>query len=247
MSQTSTVILIIAIIVVLGSIAYTIQSIEERKRARKLKVLTLKGKIRNAMNIYKGIPDDFMTTELHDFLRKYINSKFQKLHAIDTTQDSQRAFNAFQERTKNRVLKYRTATGSMTVFKDEGQVYHALGKFKELSKWLADLKKDKQIAEATFNELSWQSKDFYDHVSCDIEVLKAIETEKLHGEKAGYHKYNIALKSLGQLNQSEVLDSQIFTIHNHVETLKAIFEAQEALEEEQRRIEQEENEDQANT
>ena len=64
-----------------------------------------------------------------------------------------------------------------------------------------------------------------------------------HGEKAGYYKFNSAIKSLGNLNQSEELDSQMFEIRNHMETLKAIYEEQEAIEEEQRRIEQLEEEE----
>ena len=234
MGQTSTVILILAIIFVLGSIAFVIQTIEERKRARKLKIMSLKGKVRNAVNIYKGIPDLFMTVELHDFLRKFINNRWQTLHTLVTTQESQRSFDAFKERCKNRVMHVQHPTGSMTIFQDDGQVYHMLGKFKELQQWLADLHRKKQIPETTYAELKWQVKDFYDRVSCDIEVLEAIETQRAHGEKAGYHKFNIALKSLNGLNQSESLDSQIFAIHNHMETLKAIYEEQEALEEERR-------------
>lgn len=243
MSQTSTVILIIAIIVVLGSIAFTIQTLEERKRARKLQIMTLKGKVRNAVNIYKGIPDMFMTVELHDFLRKFINNRWQKLHTLIDSEDSQRAYAAFQERCKNRVLHVQHPSGSMTVYQDEGQVYHALSKFKELQQWLSELHRNKQIPETTFNELNWQSKDFYDRVSCDIEVLEAIETERSHGEKAGYHKFNIALKSLNGLNQSESLDSQIFAIHKHMENLKSIYEEQEALEEEKRRLAELEDEE----
>lgn len=244
MEHTSTTMLVIAIIVVLGIIAYTIQTIEERKRARKLQVTLLKREIRNAINIYKGIPDNFITVELHDFLRKFINNKWQKLHTIVVSEDSTRAYKAFQERSNNRDIHHQQALGVMTVFEDEGQVYHALGQLKELSGWLADLHQKKGITESAFAELNWQTKDFYDRASCDLEVLTAMETQVAHGEKAGYHKFNSAIKSLSNLNQSEELDSQIFTIRNHMETLKAIYEEQEAIEEERRRLaalEEEEN------
>ena len=75
MGQSQTGLLILAIIVVLGSIAYTIQTIEERKRARKLLIMALKSQIRNSLNIYQGLPDVFMTAELHDFISRFIISK----------------------------------------------------------------------------------------------------------------------------------------------------------------------------
>ncbi len=243
MENTSTAMLVVAIIVVLGAIAYSIQSFEERKRARKLKITLLKREIRQAINIYKGIPDNFMTVELNDFVRNFTNVKWRKLHTLVSSEDNTRAHNAFQERCKNQNYYSQQQLGSMTVFQDEGQVYHALGQLKELTAWLADLHKKKAITETTFGELSWQAKDFYDRASCDLEILSAIETQRAHGEKAGYYKFNSAIKSLGNLNQSEELDSQMFEIRNHMETLKAIYEEQEAIEEEQRRIEQLEEEE----
>jgi len=242
MGQTESIVLILGIIVTLGVIAFTIQTIEERKQARKRQVLSYKRQIRDALNIYKGLPDVFMTVELHDFMNRYITSKWKKLHELDTTQDSLRSFNTFQERVKNRVITQQHPQGSMTVYKEEGQVYHALGLLKETSRWLGELSKTKQIPESTFNELSWLAKDFYDRVSCDIEIFDAIETLRQHGEKAGFHRFSIALKSLSNLNQSEALDSQIFEIHKLMEQLKTVVEEQKAAEE-RARIEAEKADD----
>ena len=231
MGQTQSILLILSIVVTLGIIAYTIQSIEERKQARKRQVIAYKRQIRTAMNIYKGLPETFMTVELHDFISRHIFNKWKKLHDIETSQDSLRALTTFQERIKNRVITLQHPEGSMTVYSEEGQVYHALGLLKETTQWLADLSKSKQISEMSFNELGWQVKDFYDRVSCDIEIFEAIETLRQHGEKAAFHKFNIALKSLGELNQSQALDSQVFEIHKQMEKLKIVIEEQnEALE-----------------
>ena len=231
MGQTQTAFLILGIIVVLGSIAYTIQTIEERKRARKLLIMSLKSQIRNALNIYKGVPDIFMSAELHAFMNRYIVAKWQRLHEINITDDSQRSLNTFQERCKTRELSMQPPTGSMSIYQDEGQVYHALAQLKSTSQWLAELSKSKNISEAEFNELGWVVKDSFDRVSCDIQILEAMETQRIAGEKAGFHKFNIALKALKELNQSEALDSQIFSIHNHMEQLKHHYEEVEAAEE----------------
>lgn len=231
MGQTQSILLILAIIVTLGIIAYTIQSIEERKQARKRQVLAYKSQIRKAINIYKGLPDIFMTVELHDFISRFIINKWKKLHLLNTTEDSLRSYNTFQERVQNRVITLQHPEGSMTVYAEEGQVYHSLGLLKETTHWLADLSKSKQISEMSFNELGWQIKDFYDRVSCDIEIFEAIDALQQHGEKAGFHKFNIALKSLGKLNQSQALDSQVFEIHKQMEKLKVIIEEQNAAEE----------------
>lgn len=219
MDQTSTVILIIAIIIILGSIAYTIQSIEEKKRARKLLVMSLKSQIRHALNIYNSLPEVFMTPELHEFLRKFLLVKWNKLLPLDSSEETRRSHAAFKERANNRVITLQHPQGSMTVYQETGQVHHALGQLKEISKWLADLSKTNQITESTFNELGWQTKDFYDRVSCDIEIFEAIETEKAHGPGPAIHKYHSVLKSLENLNQSEALDSQVYEVHKKVEYL----------------------------
>ncbi len=227
MGQTQTIFLILTILVILGSIAYFIQSIEDRKRAQKLRIITIKKQIRRAVNIYKGLPDLFMTVELHDFLSRHIIRKWKELHLIEVTNDSQRSFNTFQERVSNRVITLEYPEGSMTVYQEEGQVHHALSLLKETTRWLGDLSKGKQISEHSFNELGWQTTDFYDRVSCDIEIFSAINTQNQSGEKAGFHKFNSALKSLNNLNQSEALDSQIFAIHKHMEILKTIIAKQD--------------------
>ncbi|MCJ8300780.1 MAG: hypothetical protein MJK13_17860 [Pseudomonadales bacterium] len=232
MGQSQTGLLILAIIVVLGSIAYTIQTIEERKRARKLLIMALKSQIRNSLNIYQGLPDVFMTAELHDFISRFIISKMTRLLTIDDSEQTKRALSNFREKANSRDITLQHPEGSMTIYQDEGQVHHALSQLKEITRWLAELSKSNQISEFSFNELGWQTKDFYDRVSCDIEILEAMDTEKVHGQKAGFHKFSIALKSLNNLNQSEALDSQIFAIHRHMEILKnAVLEQeQEAAE-----------------
>ena len=235
MGQTESVLLILSIIVILGAIAFTIQTIEERKQARKRLVLLLKRQIRSAVNIYKGLPEVFMTVELHNFISRHIIAKWKKLHAIETTQESLRAFNTFQERAQNRVITLQHPEGSMTVYQEEGQVYHTLGLLKETTYWLGELSKTKQISEFSFNELGWQVKDFYDRVSCDIEIFEAIETLRQHGEKASFPKFKIALRSLGNLNQSEALDSQIFEIHKKMEQLRNIIIEKKAADELARR------------
>jgi hypothetical protein len=235
MGQTQTVILILSIIFILGSIAYTIQTIEERKRARKLLVMSLKSQIRNALNIYKGIPENFMTTELHDFISKFINAKWKRLHGIVVTKDSQTSYNNFQEQIKNKATNLQHSESSMSIYQEEGQVYHALAQLKATTRWLSEIFKSKQISESAFNELGWQIKDFYDRVSCDVQILEAIETQRLHGEKAGFHKFNIALKSLNNLNQSESLDGQIFILHKHMATLRNTIKEQDAAEEQARK------------
>jgi hypothetical protein len=228
MGQTETALLVISIVAVLGCIAYAIQSIEERKRARKIKIMKLKGQIQNALGIYKSVPDFFMSAELHDFMRQFLLRKWRELHTVLKTEESTRACKNFQERAKNRVVNSTPTQGSMTVYEEEGQVYHALGILKETQEWLADLSQKKQISEHAYNELGWQTKDAFERVSCDIQVLEAMETEKLHGEKAGFHKFKSALKSLNSINQSESLDSQIFSIHKHMEKLKDEIIRQEA-------------------
>lgn len=228
MGQTETALLVISIVVVLGCIAYAIQSIEERKRARKIKIMRLKSQIQNALGIYKNIPDFFMSAELHDFMRQFLLRKWRELHTILKTEESVRACKNFQEKAKNRVVNLTPPQGSMTVYEDDGQVYHALGILKETIDWLSDLRERKQMSEHAFNELGWQTKDAFERVSCDIQVLEAMETQRLHGEKAGFHKFKSALKSLNNLNQSESLDSQIFSIHKHMEKLKEEILRQEA-------------------
>ncbi|MEM5530046.1 hypothetical protein WN093_14585 [Gammaproteobacteria bacterium AS21] len=228
MGQTETALLVISIVVVLGCIAYAIQSIEERKRARKIKIMRLKSQIQNALAIYKNLPDFFMSAELHDFMHQFLLRKWRELHTILQTEESVRACKNFQEKAKNRVVNLTPPQGSMTVYQDDGQVYHALGILKETIDWLSDLRERKQMSEHAFNELGWQTKDAFERVSCDIQVLEALETQRLHGEKAGFHKFKSALKSLNNLNQSESLDSQIFSIHKHMEQLRDEITRQEA-------------------
>ncbi|EPJ43543.1 MAG: hypothetical protein OFPI_42390 [Osedax symbiont Rs2] len=241
MGQTQTGLLILAIIVVLGSIAYTIQTIEERKRARKLLIMSLKSQIRNSVNIYQGLPDVFMTAELHEFISRFIISKMSRLLSIDDTEESRRSLSNFREKANNRDISLQHPEGSMSIYQDEGQVHHALGQLKEITRWLGELSKSRQISEFSFNELGWQTKDFYDRVSCDIEILDAIDTQKVHGEKAAFHKFSIAVKSLNNLNQSEALDSQIFAIHRHMEILKnAVLEQEQEAAEERAKSDEEE-------
>ena len=231
MGQTQTAFLILGIIVVLGFIAYTIQLIEERKRARKLLIMSLKSQIRNALNIYKGIPDTFMTNELHNFISRFILAKWKRLHDIYVTEDSERSLISFKEKIKDKKIFIQSSTATMSIYQSEGQVHHALAQLRVAKNWLAELNRSRNINESDFNQLGWQLKDSFDRVACDVQILHAKQTENDSGDKAGFFKFKIALKALKNLNQSESLDSQIFEIHKHMEQLMRSFEERELAEE----------------
>lgn len=231
MGPTNTGLLILAIIVILGSIAFTIQRVEERRRERKLLIMSLKSQIRQALNMYSGLPEMFMSQEIHDFLSKFALKKWRKLEAVDSSEETRRAHAAFQAKVKNKIITQTHPSSSMSVYQDSGQVYHALGQLKEMTNWLGELSKTKQITEEAFNELGWQTKDFYDRVSCDIEIFEAIDIEKQHGASPAFHRFQSVIKSLESLNQSEALDSQIYAVNRHIESLRAQIAAQQAEQE----------------
>ena len=172
------------------------------------------------MGIYEGLPETFMSPEIHDFLSRFINNRYKKLLELENTQQHLNLANAFKQRAASREITMQHPQGSMTVFASKEQVAHALGQVREIARWVGELQKSKQISSHDNNEVLLQAKDYHDRASCDMEIFEAMEMENRKGPRAAVFKYRDCLKALAKLNYSETLDRQMYEVRKHLAGLE---------------------------
>ncbi|MDP1069442.1 hypothetical protein, partial [Klebsiella pneumoniae] len=75
MSPTETGLIIVAVVVVMAMIAFSIQTVENQRRERRMRLLMLKDQIRRADHLLHTLPEHYITREIRDVLVRYLQNR----------------------------------------------------------------------------------------------------------------------------------------------------------------------------
>lgn len=239
MSPTYIALIILFGVALMAGIAFVIQDIENKKRERNLRLISLKTGIRRASHLFESFPPILMSTEIRTLLCKYLEARWNAVVELDPSDNNKQQKNAFQAQASMLPDAISHPSGSMTVFSGETEAARALGIIKEFAQFIAEIKNKGEINSDTADNLTKDAKRTFARIEVDLDLMSALETEQIRGPEVVIHHYRSCFSKLQNLNHNQALDRQLYEIRTHLTTLAEKIDA----EAEAKKIEQEQEQD----
>jgi len=239
MSPTYIALIILFGVALMAGIAFVIQDIENKKRERNLRLISLKTGIRRASHLFESFPPILMSTEIRTLLCKYLEARWNAVVELDPSDSNKQQKNAFQAQASMLPDAISHPSGSMTVFSGETEAARALGIIKEFAQFIAEIKNKGEINSDTADSLTKDAKRTFARIEVDLDLMSALETEQIRGPEVVIHHYRSCFSKLQNLNHNQALDRQLYEIRTHLTTLAEKIDA----EAEAKKIKQEQEHD----
>lgn len=249
MTPTETGLLIIAVVVVMAAIAFTIQSIENERRERRMRLLVLKDQVRRADHLLRTLPEHYITREIRDLLVQYLRQRWKLTLELERTEENRQGLQEIEELGSQSLPVVEHPSGSMTLHTDRNHAERTASLLRELFQFLSELKQQGGVRASDVEEVVHQVKEAYTRTRIDVEIMDAIETELARGAAPALPRFRTAMAKLQGFNSSQQLDKQVYEISTHIDELQEIVERErkeKEAEEKRRRAEERAKEEQFN-
>lgn len=242
MSPTETGLIIVAVVIVMATIAFSIQTVENQRRERRMRLLMLKDNVRRADHLLHTLPEHYITREIRDILVKYLQNRWKQVMELENTQDNRQKLSAMEAFAAEPLPVVEHPPGSMTLHTDRNHAQRTAALLRELFQFLTELKTSGMLPAATTQDVIYQVKEAYTRTRIDVEIMEAMEVEQQRGVAPALPRYRTAAGKLQRLNQTQQLDRQIYELSAHMDKIQAIVEherLQREAEEQRLRAEEE--------
>ncbi|GAA0789178.1 hypothetical protein [Marinobacterium sediminicola] len=236
MSPTQTGLIIVAVIVVMAMIAFTIQTVENQRRERRMRLLLLKDQVRRATHLLHTLPEHYITREIRDVLVRYAQQRWKSILELESSNDNRQKLNELNEFASLPLPVVEHPAGSMTLHTDRSHAERTASLLRELFQFLSELKASGLLSGVHASEVIYQVKEAYTRTRIDVELMDAIEVEAGRGAAAALPRFRTACSKLQSLNQTQQLDRQLYELGTHMEKLQIqVEEERKAREAEQKK------------
>lgn len=237
MSPTYIALIILFGVALMAGIAFVIQDIENKKRERNLRLISLKTGIRRASHLLESYPPILMSSDIHNLLCQYLSARWTAIIELDPSEHNQQQHAKFQSEAATLPDAVAHPVGSMTVFKNQSDAVRAMAIVKEFAQFIAEIKGKGEINSDVADRLIKDAKQTYARIEVDIDLMGALETEQARGPEVVIHHYRSCFSKLQNLNHNQVLDRQLYEIRTHLNQLAESIDkaAEEKIKEDERK------------
>lgn len=244
MTPTQTGLIIVGVVVVMAMFAFIVQSIENQRRERRMRLLLLKDQVRRADHLLRTLPEHYITREIRDLLVKYLQQRWKLILELENSPENRQKTVELKELAAQPLPVVEHPAGSMTLHTDRGHAERTASLLRELFQFLAELKASGLLADVHASEVIYQVKEAYTRTRLDVELMDAMELEASRGVATALPRYRTAFAKLQRLNQTQQLDRQLFEVGRHLEQLQLQVDEERQLKEAQERKRREEEAEQ---
>ena len=236
MTPTQIGLLILAVVgvIIVGSLV--MQGIENQRRERRLRILTLKDQIRRADHLLNSIPMELRSQAADRLLLKYLIDHWRELGHLDPTAQSENQIARLTEMAKQPPTKPMAANG-LTLFPNKQQASNAKAVMRELAQFMADLQKLGRFQPQQLQPIINQVKIGYNRANLDVQLFQAQETEQSRGPSVAIHQYRSCSQALDKLARFAPVAPQKQTIENLIMNCEVILEQEREQKEAERAAE----------
>ncbi|MBV0934924.1 hypothetical protein [Marinobacterium weihaiense] len=235
MTPTETGLVIVAVVVLMAIIAFTVQSIENQRRERRMRLLLLKDQVRRADHLLHSLPDHYITREIRDLLVRYLQQRWKLILELANSPENRQKLEDAKALGSQPLPVVEHPEGSMTLHTDRNHAERTAALLRELFQFLSELKAGKLLSSIQAAEVVYQVKEAYTRTRIDVELMDAMEVESARGAAAALPRYRTACAKLQQLNQTQQLDRQLYELGVHLDRLQEQVNADRAAREEEER------------
>ncbi|MGH1463065.1 MAG: hypothetical protein ACRBB6_13630 [Neptuniibacter sp.] len=219
MSPTHIALTILFGVALMAGVGFVIQDIENKKRARRLRLITLKAAIRRATHLLESYPPILITDEIHSLLTKYLAARWDAIIELEPSTDNKTQQSSFQALAASVPEAFHHPAGSITVFSNSVEATRALGVVKEFAGFIAELGSKGDLRADQVERITKDAKRSYIRIEIDIDLMKALEIEETQSAEVVIHYYRSCFKKLQNLNTNQMLDRQLYEIRTHMTQL----------------------------
>lgn len=239
MTPTETGLVIVAVIVLMAMIAFTIQTIENQRRERRMRLLLLKDQVRRADHLLRTLPDHYITQEIRDLLVRYLQKRWKLILELANTVENREKVKDMESFAAQPLPFVEHPAGSMTLHTDRNHAERTVALLRELFQFLSELKAANMLTGVQASEVLYQVKEAYTRTRIDVELMDAIEIEAASGPAVALPRYRTACAKLQQLNQTQQLDRQLYELGVHMDRLQVEVNTEKEAREEEERLRRE--------
>lgn len=241
MSPTQTGLMIVAVVVVMATIAFVIQTIENQRRERRMRLLLLKDQIRRADHLLHSLPEHYITREIRDLLVQYLQVRWKWVLELENSAENREKVSELHAISEQPLPVVEHPVGSMTLHTDRNHAERTAALLRELYQFLSELKSGGVLSGILASEVIYQVQEAYTRTRIDVELMDAMEVESGRGAAAALPRYRTACAKLQSLNRTQQLDRQLYELGTHLDRLQsAVEQARQAREAEERKRREEE-------
>ncbi|MGB0467428.1 MAG: hypothetical protein ACPGF7_07870 [Pontibacterium sp.] len=238
MGPTDIAFLIFGGIAIMSLIAYVIQLAENRRKARQLRLMKLRGNIRKAHHLLINFPAEYQSPEILKLLTLYLTQHCKAALHLEASDNTRQILTETEQKKTNTPEPAPHPEGSVTLFPAPADAQRARAVIKELVKFLKEAETQGEISADICQSLIQQSKQCFERTEIDLHLHDALKNEAINNGKASFQRYKKCFILLSELNKNHHLDGQLFELRNRMNTLATLIE--EKAEAERERIRQEE-------
>lgn len=240
MNPTETGILILGGIVVMAITAFIVQSIENERRERHMRLLRLRDQIRRANHLYHNVPRFYVPQEVYQALLHYMENRWKEIIELEPSANNRAKL---EEIAELRAAPFETEAypeGALTYAPDRETARRLRALLRELAQFFQDAQTSRLFSNTLIQRMVSDIKQGYTRLTIELELMDAKDTEELAGLHVALHQYRSSMLKLQQFNDVHQIDPQIFALSRKIEICQAEADRIKSEQEAQRKAEQEE-------
>ena len=200
-------------------LASFIQQVEDKKKAKKMRIMHLRTSIRRCSHLLDNIPSHFMTTELHQVLSRYLEFQCKASLELEENNTIKKQLDDIQASKKKNYEPEPHPEGSVTLFATPHLALRAKAIVKELAQFLKSIKGHGEVSSTVCDRLIEDTKVSYQRADIDYELHEILAAEPHQNVKMTVSMLRNIFGRLGKINVDHVVDRQLYEVRSHLHKL----------------------------
>lgn len=221
MTPTQTALIIIAAVFIMVMIAVAVQTAENQRRERHLRVLALRDQVRRSEHLLANLPSEFQSLELRTLLITYLRALWREITQLERRSDPSEALEKLNQLEEAGFTPPPFPANSATLFPERNSALRSRALVREMAELLNHMSKSGAVKESVANYLLQEMKHAYIRCNCDLIIHDANASLEVTGARVAIHQLRTAHRQLQKLNLREKLDAQMFALNTLIEETEA--------------------------
>ena len=233
MSPTETAAVILTGVFIMAMLAIAVQTAENQRRERQLKLLAIRNHIRGTEHLLDSLPIEFQTESLKSLMIHTLKGLWLSAVKLDKSIQLEEHIQKLNEREKDPFTPPAFPVNQRTLFQDRNMAQRNRSLVRETAQFVIELKQKNLINSDTAQQQLRHLKTSYQRCNVDLILFEAQNMLETRGSQVAIHRFRTAFMQLRKINLNHQLDPQITQLQTLIEGLEAELHPMETEQSEQ--------------